>query len=106
MVIDLNRSINAPTSANTGRTGNAKSSTESIKDPATSPATRGPIASDESVKLSSEAQQLQKATEDLKSTPVVDSDRVAKLKQAIADGSYQVDNQRVASKLLNLESQR
>ncbi|CAE6930102.1 MULTISPECIES: flagellar biosynthesis anti-sigma factor FlgM [Pseudomonas] len=106
MVIDLNRPINAPTPGNTGRTGAAKSGTDTIKDPATSAAETGKAAGGESVKLSSEAQHMQKATEDLKSTPVVDSERVAKLKQAIADGSYQIDNQRVASKLLNLESQR
>jgi negative regulator of flagellin synthesis FlgM len=56
--------------------------------------------------LSSEAQQLQKISDSLRDQPVVNSARVAELKQAVADGSYKVDSNRVASKLLNFEAQR
>ena len=56
--------------------------------------------------LSQEAQQLQKIGDSLRDQPVVDKNRVAELKQAIADGSYKVDSNRVAGKLLNIEAER
>lgn len=114
MVIDINRLNNAATPANSGRAGSAQAGGQneaiSTKQPG-SPANPGVQAqqagkSGEPVQLSREAQQLQKVSEKLRDQPVVNKERVAQLKQAIADGSYQVDSQRVASKLLNFESQR
>lgn len=113
MVIDFNRPNNAATPANSGRAGSAQSggqneaiaAKQSTSAPA--PAEQAQASkSGESVQLSREAQQLQKISEKLRDQPSVDNERVAQLKQAIADGSYQVDSQRVASKLLNFESQR
>ena len=107
MVIDFSRLNNAPTTSGTTRTTSPKDSVEA-KAPALPAKAEQARASQsgESVHLSNEAQQLQKVTDSLRDQPVVNKARVAELKQAIADGSYQVDSNRVASKLLNFEAER
>ena len=113
MVIDINRLNNANGPGNTGRTGSTQAGqrNEAVQSPkapvmAQTEAAQASAKPGESVQLSREAQQLQKVTERLRDQPAVNKERVAQLKQAIADGSYQVDSQRVAQKLLAFESQR
>jgi len=107
MVIDFSRLNNAPTTSGTTRTTSPKDNVEA-KAPALPAKAEQANASQsgESVHLSNEAQQLQKVTDSLRDQPVVNKARVAELKQAIADGSYKVDSNRVASKLLNFEAER
>lgn len=57
------------------------------------------------VKLSAEAQSLTQLEAQIKVAPDVDSDKVNALRAAIADGSYRVDAERVADKLLSFEAQ-
>lgn len=104
MVIDFSRINNSSSLPGATRTGSTKEST----DTAATTAAQGTSAarSGEPVTLSDGAQQLQKITDKLRDQPTVNSARVAELKQAIADGSYKVDSERVASKLLNFEAQR
>lgn len=108
MVIDFSRLSNTPLPPGTSRTSSAKDSVDAGQTNASSAAAPQASAtqSGESVHLSNEAQHLQKVTDSLRDQPVVDKSRVAELKQAIADGSYKVDANRVASKLLNFEAQR
>ena len=109
MVIDFNR-LNSALPTATGRSGSAQASENAKASSGSSAASSGSAANTsasaggEPVRLSDQAQQLQTITDKLRDLPDVDQERVARLKQAIADGSYQVDNQRVASKLLDLES--
>ncbi|MCP1457484.1 MULTISPECIES: flagellar biosynthesis anti-sigma factor FlgM [Pseudomonas] len=105
MVIDFNRLNSSSPLTGTTRTSATKETAEAGKSaPLPTPAEQ--ISNGESVHLSTEAQQLQKVTDKLRDQPVVDNARVAELKAAIADGSYKVDSNRVASKLLNFEAQR
>ncbi|MBF8745430.1 flagellar biosynthesis anti-sigma factor FlgM [Pseudomonas putida] len=104
MVIDISRLNNSPSITGGVRgssaSGNAEKTGETVE------ANKTASTSGESVHLSQEAQQLQQVTDKLRDQPVVNSARVAELKQAIADGSYKVDADRVASKLLDFEAQR
>jgi negative regulator of flagellin synthesis FlgM len=105
MVIDFSRLNSSATVGGAARTPTTREAgkTEAPTAVVTSENVNG---SGEKVHLSSEAQQLQKITDSLRDQPVVNSSRVAELKQAVADGSYKVDSNRVASKLLDFEAQR
>ena len=54
--------------------------------------------------LTSSARSLQKIEEAIAQTPVVNSSKVAAVKQAISSGTYQVNSASVADKLLKFES--
>jgi len=55
--------------------------------------------------LSSTAQALKKADAIIADTPDVNSDKVASIKAAIADGTYNIDYQSVAEKLMSFDAQ-
>lgn len=103
MVIDFQR----PTATATAPAGIQRSAGTQPAAPASEPVQAAPQAENgESVRLSAQAQQLQQITDQLREQPEVDAARVESLRQAIADGSYQVDSDRLAGKLLAFESQR
>lgn len=109
MVIDFNRPGNATGTTLTGRTGSVQGRERTEQADTKAAETGKPVAGDnggEQVRLSDEAQQIQQTTDRLRELPEVDAERVEKLRQAIADGSYQVDSQRLASRLIAFESQR
>lgn len=55
------------------------------------------------VTLTTSARSLQKLSEAIAQAPVVDSSKVASIKQALSGGSYSVDASRIADKLLQTE---
>ncbi|GGO84882.1 hypothetical protein GCM10011348_32140 [Marinobacterium nitratireducens] len=69
------------------------------------PAAQAPSAgSSDEVRLSEAMKALQAADKRLADTPEVDEKRVAELRAAIESGSYQIDSQRVAERMLDFES--
>ena len=64
----------------------------------------GKSSTTDTVSLSDNAVQLGKLENTVVSTPVVDTQRVEQVKQAIKDGSYEVDPAKVADKLMQFES--
>jgi len=67
-----------------------------------SPNASAPVAAEDSVALTGPAN-LQQAMEVLSATPIVNSERVATLKAAIAQGQYTIDPERIANKILEFE---
>ena len=55
------------------------------------------------VTLTASARSLQKLSDAVAASPVVDSAKVAATKAAIANGTYRIDAQSVANKLLKLD---
>ncbi len=60
----------------------------------------GPPADGDSVKLTDSARQLNDLQGAVAATPAVNADRVAALREAIANGTYVIDPQRIADGLL------
>lgn len=68
-------------------------------------ATASPASSTaDTVTLTGSAVALQKLSEAVAKAPVVDMQKVASVKQAVQNGTYQVDAGRVADKLLQFEN--
>lgn len=64
-----------------------------------------PGSGSDQLSLTSSAQLLKELSDVVAATPEVDMSRVEAIKQAIADGSYNVDAGRIADQLLKLEDQ-
>lgn len=59
----------------------------------------------EEVRISEDAQAIERLAREVRSAESFDEQRVKDITQAISEGRYPVDNQRVAEKFLELESQ-
>src|SRR5687767_3314704 len=60
-------------------------------------------AASDTVNITQSGLLMSKLEELVQSTPIVDRDRVAAIKDALASGTYEIDDQRVADKLLRFE---
>ena len=72
-------------------------------EPSVDQASNGRPSTSDTVSLTDTSAQLRSIESSLASLPVVDTQRVEAIKLAIADGSYQVDAESVADKLIDFE---
>ncbi|MDO9169684.1 MAG: flagellar biosynthesis anti-sigma factor FlgM [Methylobacter sp.] len=93
MAIEINGRMNSPVPLKT----TPKTGVDSGQKVAVAPTKK-----DDSVALTNATQAIKKAFGSSSSSPV-DTDKVNSIKKALADGSYQVDAEKVAKKMLQLE---
>ena len=60
-------------------------------------------AKNDSIAITAMAQGIKKALESSSSATIVDADRVAAVKKALADGNYQISAERIAKKMMQYE---
>lgn len=102
MVIDLNNSINSNNSTNSTNSARSRSTapaTGGNKSPA-APVESGNVSKNEVV-LSQEAQRLTRLQDNINNLPDVDTERVASIKKAIAEGRFEINPERIAENMLN-----
>lgn len=97
MVIDSNNSIKPGTSGNSASRAASPSARQTD---AKMGAENGAQARDEVV-LSKEAQSMGRLEDKISSLPEVNSERVAEIRQAISDGRFQINAERIAENMLN-----
>ncbi|MGR9046453.1 MAG: flagellar biosynthesis anti-sigma factor FlgM [Gammaproteobacteria bacterium] len=61
-------------------------------------------AQGDSIDITSNSARINKALESAPATPIVDKERVAAIKQALADGTYAIDADKTAQKISQLDS--
>ena len=62
-----------------------------------------PAASSDTVSITQSGLLMSRLEELVQRTPIVDADRVAALKDAISSGTYEIDDRRIADRLLKVE---
>jgi len=100
MAIDISK-LNTGTTSQT-RSGATKVSSEQSAQVATksTPSQKG-----DSVVITAQAQQLQGAQAKMASLPEVDQKKVAEIKQAIAEGRYKIDPEKLAANIASFEAE-
>jgi len=101
MSVDFNginqSQINTPRPS-ADKAGSAAKTASAEQAPAQSTQARG-----ESVNLSSQARNLKQLEQKLGDFPEMDDERIAQIRSALEDGSYKVDAQQLAQKMLDMD---
>jgi len=104
MSVDLNGI--GPGQVNTTRT-TADKSTGSQSSPSTAgeqAKAQSPAARGESVSLSNQAKNLKQLEQKLGDYPEMDDDRIAQIRSALESGTYKIDAEKLAQKMLEMDN--
>lgn len=82
----------------------------SVTTPATKPGVRGgaparPVEAADSLRLTGEATNLQALERELSTAPAIDTQRVAAVRESLQNGSYKINPDAIASRMLELDQQ-
>ncbi len=61
-------------------------------------------SSEDSINITGKASQISQLIQQMKASPAVDLDRTSPIKEKVDDGSYEIEYQQVANKMLDFES--
>ncbi|MEQ5833574.1 flagellar biosynthesis anti-sigma factor FlgM [Marinobacter sp. NFXS9] len=103
MTVDFNGIGPGQVNSKTTSTNTSKANTQTPSTPTPTEQARTQGSRPDNVSLSSQARDLKKLEEQMSSYPEVDDDRIEQIKSALADGSYKVDAEKVAQKMLDMD---
>jgi len=94
----MNSIIDSPIAASTALR-------QAVSRSASAPTTADSIRTDDSVRLTQQATCLDAVQRALEPTPPLDTARIETLRHALAQGSYQINPQTIAQRMLELDQQ-
>lgn len=100
MAIDFPGLSSVQTAANRGKVNEQAADKAPRADASAAPGTQ--VSKGDTVRISDAAQALQRSST-TSGDNQVNSDRVAQIKAAIEDGSYKIDNERIAERMLQFD---
>tara|TARA_R110002074_G_scaffold228259_2_gene399886 strand:+ start:77420 stop:77737 length:318 start_codon:yes stop_codon:yes gene_type:complete len=89
-------------SSKLNQTGSSKSS-GAEKNAKSPPATSAGVSNDSSIELTETASRLQQIERALSNIPIIDDARVESISKAIGTGQYQIDNEKIADRIIASE---
>ncbi|MDX1458177.1 MAG: flagellar biosynthesis anti-sigma factor FlgM [Marinobacter sp.] len=92
-----------PGQVNTQKTTADKASAPKTQSPSEQAQAQAQSARGDSVKLSSQAKEMKQLEQRLNSYPETDDARIEQIKSALADGSYKIDAEKLAQKMLEMD---
>ncbi|MEX0603201.1 MAG: flagellar biosynthesis anti-sigma factor FlgM [Marinobacter sp.] len=102
MTVDFNGI--GPGQVNTQKTSTSKSEASQTKPQLSPEGAKAQAPRGENVSLSDQAKNLKQLEQRLDSYPEMDDQRIEEIKAALADGSYKIDAEKLAQKMLDMDN--